>query len=240
MIATQIHQFKHWLQYHPSPSFRKMFLILKRIRQFEIVTPKFLNKCMYAIYRALSSVVDSFIRIFLTTPTFKGRAAYVGKRLYLYGGIPHISGPLTINIGDDCRISGSTTFSGRVQATNPTLLVGSNVDIGWQTTIAVGNQVIIEDNVRIAGRAFIFGYSGHPLDAKRRAKGEGDDENQVGDIILRKDVWLGTNVTVKSGVTIGEGTVVAAGSVVTKSFPLSLWLLATQRKWSAKSINNKT
>ncbi len=126
---------------------------------------------------------------------------------------------MTISIGNDCRISGSTTFSGRVQAANPTLSVGSNVDIGWQTTIAVGNQVIIEDNVRIAGRAFIFGYSGHPLDAKRRANGEGDDENQVGDIILRKDVWLGTNVTVKSGVTIGEGTVVAAGSVVTKSLP---------------------
>ncbi len=92
MIATQIHQFKHWLQYHPSPSFRKMFLILKRIRQFEIVTPKLLNKCMYTGYRALSSVVDSFIRIFLTTPTFKGRASHVGKRLYLYGAFPMFRG----------------------------------------------------------------------------------------------------------------------------------------------------
>ena len=97
--------------------------------------------------------------------------------------------------------------------------IGNNVDIGWQSTIAVGKRVIISDNVRIAGGAFLFGYSGHPLDAKRRAQGEGDDPQQIGDIILEQDVWLGTNVTVKGGVTIGEGAVVAAGSVVTKSIP---------------------
>lgn len=73
--------------------------------------------------------------------------------------------------------------------------------------------------MRIASGAFLFGYSGHPLDARRRAFGEGDDPEQIGDIILEQDVWLGTNVTVKGGVTIGEGSVVAAGSVVIKSIP---------------------
>lgn len=83
----------------------------------------------------------------------------------------------------------------------------------------MGGKVIISDNVRIAGGAFLFGYSGHPLDAKRRAAGEGDDPQQIGDIVLEQDVWLGTNVTIKGGVTIGEGAVVAAGSVVTKNIP---------------------
>ncbi|GAL11034.1 acetyltransferase SypM [Vibrio astriarenae] len=91
--------------------------------------------------------------------------------------------------------------------------------IGWQTTIAVGTKVIIEDNVRIAGRANLFGYSGHPLDASRRAAGEPDDIDQIGDIILKKDCWLATNVIVKSGVTIGEGAIIAAGSVVTRDIP---------------------
>ena len=104
-------------------------------------------------------------------------------------------------------------------AQDPQLLVGNNVDIGWQTTIAVGQRIVIGDNVRIAGRAFLFGYSGHPLDAERRARGDGDDAHQTGNIILEKDVWLCTNVCVKHNVTIGEGTIVAAGSVVTHDLP---------------------
>lgn len=40
-----------------------------------------------------------------------------------------------------------------------------------------------------------------------------------GDIILKDDVWVGTDSLILSGVTLGQGCVVAAGSVVTKSFP---------------------
>ena len=169
------------------------------------------------------NIIGGITRFCYWTPAFKGRVAQCGKRLYLYGGLPFVSGPLQISIGDDCRVSGHTTFSGCTQPLegleHPLLSIGNNVDIGWQSTIAVGKRVIISDNVRIAGGAFLFGYSGHPLDAKRRAQGEGDDPQQIGDIILEQDVWLGTNVTVKGGVTIGEGAVVAAGSVVTKSIP---------------------
>jgi acetyltransferase-like isoleucine patch superfamily enzyme len=57
------------------------------------------------------------------------------------------------------------------------------------------------------------------MDAALRAQGAGDREEDVGDIILEKDVWLGTNVTVCPNVTIGQGTVVGTGSVVTKSLP---------------------
>jgi len=57
------------------------------------------------------------------------------------------------------------------------------------------------------------------MDAKDRAAGLPDTEDQVGDIILDNDVWLGTNVTVSAGVTVGVGSVVASGSVVTKDIP---------------------
>ena len=97
--------------------------------------------------------------------------------------------------------------------------VGSNVDIGWQTTIAVGRRIVIGDNVRIAGRALLAGYPGHPFDAQARAMGLLDTEDQVGDIVLEDDVWLATGVTVLAGVVIGRGTVVAAGSVVTRDLP---------------------
>lgn len=219
MTSVSIHEFKHWLKFHPNSQIRNVFFILKSIRNIELPTPQFVNQSLYQAHQLLTGVISGSTRFLYWTPAFKGRLAQCGKRLYLYGGLPFVSGPLKIRIGDDCRISGHTTFSGCTMTSNPQLTVGNNVDIGWQSTIAVGTQVIIEDNVRIASGAFIFGYSGHPLDAKRRALGEGDDANQIGEIILRKDVWIGTNVTIKGGVTIGEGTVVAAGSVVTKTLP---------------------
>ncbi|CAH0536147.1 acyltransferase [Vibrio marisflavi] len=219
MLAGYINDLKFWLKNHPNKFYRNVFLILKKTRSLEIPTPQVVNISFYFLYKFISNLINTTARIALYTPAFKGRLSHYGKHLFLYGGLPYVSGPLRITVGDNCRISGQTTLSGRTHSTPPSLSIGSNVDIGWQTTIAVGQKVIIEDNVRIAGRAFLFGYSGHPLDANRRALGEPDDEWQVGNIVLRRDVWLCTNVSVKHGVTIGEGTIVAAGSVVTGDLP---------------------
>lgn len=38
-------------------------------------------------------------------------------------------------------------------------------------------------------------------------------------IVVKRNAWLGANVTVLAGVTIGENAIVAAGSVVTKDVP---------------------
>lgn len=150
----------------------------------------------------------------------KGRCDSVGHHLNLFGGLPFISGALRISMGDNCRISGHTTFSGRTCSQQmPELRVGNNVDIGYMTTIAVGQRVEIGNNVRIAGHAFLAGYPGHPLDAKARAAGQPETDDQVGNIILEEDVWLATNVSVLAGVRIGRGTIVATGSVVTRDLP---------------------
>jgi acetyltransferase-like isoleucine patch superfamily enzyme len=138
----------------------------------------------------------------------------------IYGGMPMILGKLHIEVAENSRISAATTFSGRSASKNtPLLSIGENVDIGWQTGIAVGSKIIIGDNVRIAGRSTLAGYPGHPLNAERRAAGEPEDDDQVGDIILEDDVWLATGVNVMANVRIGKGTVVACGSVVTKDLP---------------------
>ena len=38
-------------------------------------------------------------------------------------------------------------------------------------------------------------------------------------IIIKDDVWIGTNVTILPGVKISRGSVLGAGSVVTKNVP---------------------
>lgn len=40
-----------------------------------------------------------------------------------------------------------------------------------------------------------------------------------GNVTIKKNAWLGMNVTICPGVTIGEYAVVAAGAVVTKDVP---------------------
>lgn len=220
MITTNIFEIRKWVKTNQSPQAKFIFSMAKCIRSFEIPAPNAVFGPIYFGYRFLTNAMSNFMRVFFWTPLFKSQLSDYGKRLYLYGGLPYISGSIEIKIGNDCRISGKTTMSGRsTSRTKPTLILGNNIDIGWQTTIAVGYKIVIEDNVRIAGQCFLAGYPGHPLEAKARALGKPEEDIQVGDIILEKDVWLATGVKVMPGVRIGNGTIVAAGSVVTRDLP---------------------
>lgn len=210
-----------WAKTDPHPLARSIRISHHAIRGIEMPVVPGVHKTLYTVTRATGTMIGWVARTFWTTPLIKSRLASKAKRLRLDGrGMPLITGPVRIELGEDVRLSTQTTISGRTSAGSaPTLRVGSNVDIGWQTTIAVGRKVIIGDDVRIAGRAFLAGYPGHPLDPVARASGAPDTEDQIGDIVLEPGVWLATGVTVSAGVTIGAGTVVAAGSVVTRDLP---------------------
>lgn len=211
---------RRWIKTSDNPLAKFIFSTIKKIINFDLPIPKFILKALYLVYKTLNSFYAAITRIFFYTPIFKGRLASVGNNLNLYGGVPFISGPVQIHIGSNCRVSGATTISGRTASmSEPVMMVGNNVDIGWMTTIAAGSRIEIGNNVRIAGRAFLAGYPGHPLAPKPRAMGLPDDDSQIGDIILEDDVWLATGVSVMAGVHIGHGTIVAAGSVVTRDLP---------------------
>ena len=55
----------------------------------------------------------------------------------------------------------------------------------------------------------------HPLSPRLRAEGYGYNEP----VIIGKNVWLASGVTVLPGVHIGDNAVIGAGSVVTKDIP---------------------
>jgi acetyltransferase-like isoleucine patch superfamily enzyme len=174
------------------------------------------HRVLYLLHRTIALTWSGTTRIFWYTPLFQSRLDRSARKLYVYSGMPLVLGPVRLAFGSNVRISGQTTTAGRIA---PRLTVGDNVDIGWQTTMSVGRTISLGNNVRIAGRAFLAGYPGHPLDAAARAAGLPDTEDQIGDIVLEDDVWLATGVTVSAGVRIGRGTIVAAGSVVTSDLP---------------------
>lgn len=220
MSYLNIHRTKFWLKNSDHPLAKVVFKSLKTVIQFELPAPVFALAPFYYAYRSIESLLSTLTRMFFWTPLLKGRLQSVGRNLYLYGGLPYICGPVEISFGDNCRVSGKTTISGRSNSKQtPCLVTGNNIDIGWMTSISVGSRVEIGDNVRIAGRCFLAGYPGHPMNAEARAAGLAETDEQVGEIIIENDVWLATGVSVMAGVRIGQGTVVAAGSVVTTDLP---------------------
>lgn len=96
--------------------------------------------------------------------------------------------------------------------------IGDNVFMGLDTTINTTVPVLIHDNVMFGKRVTIMGGDhnisevGTPM---RFVKTGGKNIP----IIIDKNAWIGTNVTILKGVNIGEGAVVGAGSVVVKSIP---------------------
>lgn len=218
MSAPQ--NFRQWVKQSANPLAVCIRGLYRGYRTFEIPAPRAVFVPITWAFYAGRKCIRWPLRTFLWSPMFKARLEKYGQRLFVYGGFPMITGPVKISVGDDCRISGQITISGRWSSqTSPRVDVGSNVDIGWRSTFAVGTRIRIGNNVRIAERAFLAGYPGHPMNAEDRAAGLPDLDDQIGDIILEDDVWLASGVTILPGVTIGRGTVVGAGSIVTQDLP---------------------
>ncbi|WP_199269927.1 acyltransferase [Algibacter sp. L1A34] len=94
--------------------------------------------------------------------------------------------------------------------------IGNNVQFGRGTWVST--DVHFGNNILIAGRVSFVGKNDHVFnipginmwDAER-----GIDEP----ILIKDDVWIGTNAIIIAGVTIGKGAIIAAGSVVNKNVP---------------------
>ncbi|MGA9765257.1 MAG: sugar O-acetyltransferase [Rhodomicrobium sp.] len=102
--------------------------------------------------------------------------------------------------------------------------VGRKVFINQCCTIYDMGGVDIADHVMIGPNVNII-TSGHPLEpAKRRAYVEAKP------IVIEKNVWIATGVTIIGGVTVGENSVIAAGSVVTKDIPANSFVAGVPSK----------
>jgi len=219
MISTNT-SVVYWLKTSDQPVAKIVRSLRRAILDFEIPSLGALGKVLYAGHRSITQLFSHMTRVFYYTPLFKSRLKTDAKRLYMYGGMPAVIGSLDIEMGEDVELAARTTLAGRTLSNpKPLLKVGNQVVIGWHNKISVGTKVVLGDQTYLAGGCHLVGYPGHTLDPEPRAKRLPDTDDQCGDIILEKNVWLGSNVTVLAGVTIGENTVVGAGSVVTKDLP---------------------
>ena len=211
---------KAWVKRRESPLARLAYGMATGARTARLPVIRPLHRVLYAAQLGVRQALAETMRAIWWTPLFVSRLETDAPGLYLYSGMPQVLGPLRIRVGRGVRMSGLSTQIGRTGTpAAPLLEIGDNVDIGWQCTLSVGRRIVVGDNVRLAGKIMLAGFPGHPMNAADRAAGLPDTPDQVGDIVLERDVWLATGVTVLAGVTIGAGTVVAAGSVVTRDLP---------------------
>ncbi|MGA8431152.1 MAG: acyltransferase [Candidatus Sulfotelmatobacter sp.] len=133
--------------------------------------------------------------------------------------MPEVNGHTSLYIGDNVRFSGSITIvSGRFRD-HPTVRIGNRVFIGHNVHIACNQEVIVEDDVLIAGNCKISDYDGHPTNTEKRIAGCDPDAEDIRPVRISKGAWIGFGALILKGVTVGEGSVVGANSVVTHNVP---------------------
>lgn len=95
---------------------------------------------------------------------------------------------------------------------------GKNITLGDRIFINSGCKfqdqggVVIGDDCLI-GHNTVIATLNHDLKPSRRA------DMHPAPVVVGRNVWIGSNVTILPGVTIGDNAVVAAASVVTKDVP---------------------
>lgn len=114
-----------------------------------------------------------------------------------------INPPLDIDNGKNIFLGDNVSVGcgAHLSATNAKIVFKGDCAVAEHLTIHTGNHA------RIVGR-FV-------TDIKETDKPNGYDK----DVIIERDVWIGSNVTILAGVHIGRGATIAAGAVVNKSVP---------------------
>lgn len=120
------------------------------------------------------------------------------------------------------HISDSVVLTPPFHGTYGNIFIYDNVGIGSNAFLSTPNaKIIIKGNCAIAdhltihtgNHARILGM--YVTDINEANKPQGYDK----DVVIERDVWIGSNVTILAGVHIGRGTTIAAGAVVNKDLP---------------------
>ena len=138
---------RQWVKHRQHPLADLIYRAVQGVRGWSMPPVPGLHRLLLSAHLGAVRLAQNLARTLWYTPLFQSRLVRRAPGLYLYGGLPLVMGPLDIAIGPGTRMSGQTTLTGRHGAAKPRLEIGGNVDVGWQTTIAVGRRVTIGDKI---------------------------------------------------------------------------------------------
>ncbi len=109
-------------------------------------------------------------------------------------------------------------FSGHTR----NIFINNKVGIGPHAHLSTPNaKIIFKGNTSVAEH-FTIHTGNHARVLGRFVSDITDKDKPQGydhDVIIEKDVWIGSNVTILAGVHVGRGATIAAGAVVNKDVP---------------------
>ncbi len=158
------------------------------------------------------------LTVLYRNPAFQSRCASVGRGLKL-DGLPYVSGHVEIHLGNNVTFGGKVSiFSGRI-FDQPRLTMKDGSGIGWNSTIVVNKEVIIEEDVIVSYNCNISDSDGHRREADLRAAGVPPRPEDIRPVRICRNAWIGNGSYIMKGVTIGEGAIIGANSVVISNIP---------------------
>jgi acetyltransferase-like isoleucine patch superfamily enzyme len=143
-------------------------------------------------------------------------------------GVPyiHVSLGAKFIIGSNFKINNGVKYSNsgfngkcRIEVRDSAVLtIGDYVGIS-DVTITCHQEIFIGNNVLLGVGVQLRDTDNHSLNPKDRELGLDWQNKKTSPIIIKENVFIGTNSIVLKGVTIGRNSIVGAGSVVAKSIP---------------------
>jgi acetyltransferase-like isoleucine patch superfamily enzyme len=147
---------------------------------------------------------------------YKPRLKYMGEGVLLDVGVI-IQNPQVVSIDSYTWIDKYVLIEGVQEVT-----IGKHVHVAPYSLIQGGGTVKIGDYVGISGFCRLYSASESYYNGKRMSGPTVPIEQRNvirKPIVIGKDAFLGSNVTILPGVTVGEGAVIGANSLVTKDIP---------------------
>jgi acetyltransferase-like isoleucine patch superfamily enzyme len=194
--------------------------IRRQIRYFAIPAPRLIVRPVLWCYLTARSGWHFFRRVFICEPLFKAYCTRYGRRLRTGIFVHWVQGKGSIILGDDCWIDGKSTITFAHRFSDcPTLQIGDHTGIGHECTLVIGKKITIGNHCAISGQTMIFDSNGHHTEVLERRAGLPPPPEEVREIRIGNDVWIGVRSIIFPGVRIGDGSIVSAGSVVRTHVP---------------------
>jgi acetyltransferase-like isoleucine patch superfamily enzyme len=140
----------------------------------------------------------------------KKRLGFLGKKVWIDKRVEFMRFPKKISIDAEVVVKEGARICACNREAN--ISIGKRTTVGYHTFIFASSRIEIGNDCLIAPFVYIVD-SNHSIVKNKRIN---QQRNSSEKIVIKDDVWLGSNVTILKGVTIGEGAVIAAGSLVNK------------------------
>lgn len=204
-----------------TPFFRFLYDCAKRMNSASLPVPHFLlplTRVGFSLQQGALAAVRWAVTFFYRAPLFRGRCEVIGKRFSL-ARMPFVVGHTKIYIGDDVNFFGQVDIhSGRI-FDEPKLIIHNRVDIGHNVAFVVNKEIVIEDDVNVAGGVSFMDTDSHPRDVDARIADLPPEPDEIKPVRICKNAWISKGVMIMKGVTVGEGAIIGANSVVITDVP---------------------